>query len=365
MESAAVFGKARGLDRVALAALGVPAVVTREHRLARKALHICLIDRMGPVRPSGHAASRPVQRARGIEAALVSRRLVPIPPALSLYVGPNPAVHKHRLRELAPRAPQINGAVGNARGRRKAAAVEHEPLRLALGSGRRGHVSVDAHVAVERANLTALEVRTAAAEDKVDVTLDEAAAKVLAPHDARRELFRPNEAARLDLARGQWPAKERVLMPEQTTAVNHEPVAVGVERQPLAHLTPVARIVHDSQVPQRHVRRVHEHRIRAKRPELAVDARAVVRLHEGTQAAHDAHALGRLAGQGHVGAANLDALTVVAGRDAHLDGQRGIRNLLAGRRKGRRNRRERPLNAHSHPKNPLFHAHPSPLQIKL
>ena len=240
--------------------------------------------------------------------------------------------------------------------------MKDQTARLALGRGRGGHVTVEVHVAVERADLATLKVRAPAAKDKVDVARDKTTVKILAPHDARRKLLGANEAARLDLARRQGAAEKRVLMPQQAAAVNHKAVSVGVERQALAHLAAVAGVVFYGQVAQRHIVRVDEHRVRAKSAELAVYPAAVARVHKGAQAIDNAHALGGLAHQGHVGTANLHALAVLAGRNTDLDRHRGIRNLLAGRRKGRAHSWVRALGAHSHPKNPLLVAHTRPFR---
>ena len=130
-----------------------------------------------------------MQNRASILHAVVCRRLIPIPPAFALDMSPQPAIDQHSLRPFAPRTTQVDRIRRHAIRSCKRTAVEHKAVRLAFGRRRRRHVAVHVHIAVERANLAPLKVGTRAAKDKVDIALDPATSKILAPHPARRILF--------------------------------------------------------------------------------------------------------------------------------------------------------------------------------
>lgn len=94
--------------------------------------------------------------------------------------------------------------------------------------------------------------------------------------------------------------------------IDNQTVAIGIQGNRLTDLAPIARIVFDREVCKRHVIGIDQDRIRAEGAERAVDARAVLRRHLGTQAAHDTHAIGRLSLNRHMRATNLDPLAVLA-----------------------------------------------------
>ena len=334
MHRATVIGKASGLHVVARAALGVPAVRTGKHLLAGIPGSGCSIELAGPWHPAGSIARRAMQDCAGVACPLVRLRLIPIPPAFALDMLPQPAIDQHGLAPLTPRTTQVDRIRCHALRSRKRAAVEHEAVRLSLGRRCRRHVTVHVHISVERADLAPLKIGTRAAKDKVDVALDSTASEILTPHPARRKLFGANKPARFDFARRQWAQKQRVLAPRNAAGVDHQTIAVGIQGNRLPHLATVAGIVDDREVLEPHVVGIDQNGIGPKRAERTVDTRSVLREHLGTQAAHDTHAVGRLAHQRHMRSMNHDPLAILTRIDMNPYRLLGIRIELIDCRQG-------------------------------
>ena len=359
MHRATVIGKASGLHVVARAALGVPAVRTGEHLLADIPGSGCSIELAGPWHPAGSIPCRPMQDCTGVACPLVRRRLIPIPPALALDVLSQPAIDQHGLGPLAPRTSQVNRIRRHILRGRKRAAVEHEAIRLPLGCRCRRHVAVHVRISVERADLAPLKIGTRAAKDKVDVALDSTASEILTPHPARRKLFGANKPARFDFARRQRAQKQRILAPRNAAGIDHQTIAVGIQGNRLPHLATVAGIVDDREVLEPHVVGIDQNGIGPKRAERAVDTRAILRGHPCPQAAHDAHAVGRLAHQRHMRSMNLDPLAILARIDMNPHRLFSIRIEPIGCRQGIGDAAVCPLTLGRYFKNLFFNHHQS------
>ena len=279
-----------------------------------------------------------MQDCASILRAAVRRRLIPIPPAFALDMSPQPAIDQHSLRPFAPRTTQVDRIRRHAIRSCKRTAVEHKSVRLAFRRGGCRYIPVDIHIAIERANLAPLKVGTRAAKDKVDIALDPATSKILAPHPARRILFGSYKPARFGLMRRQRTQKQCVLVPLNAAGIDNQTVAIGIQGNRLTDLAPIARIVFDREVLEPYVVGIDQNGIGPKRAERAVHARAVLRRHLGTQAAHDTHAVGRLSLNRHMRAMNLDPLAILARIDANHHRLLGIRIELIGCRQGIGNR---------------------------
>ena len=162
-----------------------------------------------------------MQDRASILHAVVRRRLIPIPPAFALDMSPQPAIDQHSLRPFAPRTTQVDRIRRHAIRSCKRTAVEHKSVRLAFRRGGCRYIPVDIHIAIERANLAPLKVGTRAAKDKVDIALDPATSKILAPHPARRILFGSYEPARFGLMRRQRTQKQCVLVPLNAAGIDN------------------------------------------------------------------------------------------------------------------------------------------------
>ena len=334
MHRATVIGKASGLHVVARAALGVPAVRTGKHLLAGISGSGCSIKLAGPWHPASNIACWAMQDCAGVACPLVRRRLIPIPPAFTLDVLSQPAIDQHGLGPLAPRTTQVDRIRRHVLRSRKRAAMEHEAIRLSLGRRRRRHVAVYVHIAVKRADLAPLKIGTRAAKDKVDVALDSTASEILTANPARCELFGANKPARFDFAWRQRAQKQRVLVARNAAGVDHQTVAVGIQGNRLPHLATVSGIVDDREVLEPHVIGIDQNGIGPKRAKRAVDTRAITRGHLGTQAAHNAHAVSRLAHQRHMRSMNLDPLAILARIDMNPHRLFSIRIELIDCRQG-------------------------------
>ena len=241
-----------------------------------------------------------------------------------------PAIDQHGLGPFAPRTTQVDRVRRHVLRSRKRAAVEHEAVRFPLGRRCRRHVAVHVHIAVERADLAPLKIGTRAAKDKVNVALDPATSEILTAHSARCELLGANKPARLDFARRQRAQKQRILATRNAAGVDHQTIAVGIQGNRLPHLATVAGIVDDREVLEPHVVGIDQDGIGPKRAERTVDTRAVLRGHLGPQAAHDSHAVSRLAHQRHMRAMNLDSLAILARIDMNRHRLLSIRIKLIG-----------------------------------
>ena len=279
-----------------------------------------------------------MQDCAGAACTLARRRLIPIPPAFALDVLSQPAIDQHGLGPFAPRTTQVDRVRRHVLRSCKRAAVEHEAVWFSLGRRCRRHVAVHVHIAVERADLAPLKIGTRAAKDKVNVALNPATSKILAAHPARRELLGANKPARLDFARWQRAQKQRVLVARNAAGVDYQTIAVGVQGNRLPHLATVTGVVDDCEVLEPHVVGIDQDGIGPKRAERAVDTRAVLRGHLGTQAAHDAHAVSRLAHQRHMRSMNLDPLAILTRIDMDPHRLLGIRMEPIDCRQSFRNR---------------------------
>ena len=235
--------------------------------------------------------------------------------------------------------------------------MKHESVRLALWRGSSGHVSVNIHAAIERANLAALKVGTRPTKEKVDVAGDKAATIVLPTHAARRKLLGTDKPARLYLARRQRTRKQRVLVSQDATGIDNQAVTIGVQGNRLANLAPVARVVFDREVYKRHVVGIDQHRIRTEGAELSTLTATVFRGHLGAQAAHNTHAIGRFALNRHVRTANLDSLAILAWRYQHTHRHGLIGHALLHRLECCRNATIRAFTHERHLKDLLFINH--------
>ena len=115
--------------------------------------------------------------------------------------------------------------------------------------------------------------------------------------------------------RRQRTQKQCVLVPLNAASIDNQTVAIGIQGNRLTDLAPIARIVFDREVLEPYVVGIDQNGIGPKRAERAVDARAVLRRHLGTQAAHDTHAVGRLSLNRHMRAMNLDPFAVLTRLD--------------------------------------------------
>ena len=300
-----------------------------------------------------------MQDCASVACPLVRCRLIPIPPAFALDVLSQPAIDQHGLGPLAPRTSQVNRIRRHILRGRKRAAVEHEAVRLPLGRRCRRHIAVHVHIAVERPDLAPLKIGTRAAKDKVDVALDPATSEILATHPARRKLLGSYEPTRFDFAWRQRAQKQRVLASRNAAGVNHQTIAVGIQGNCLPHLATVAGIVDDCKVLEPHVVGIDQNGIGPKRAERTVDTRTVLRGHLGTQAAHDAHAVSRLAHQRHMRSMNLDPLAILARIDVNHHRLPSIRIELIGSRQGFGDAAICPLALGRYFKNLFFNHHQS------
>ena len=212
--------------------------------------------------------------------------------------------------------------------------MEHKTVQLPLGRRCRRHVAVHVHISVERADLAPLKIGTRAAKDKVDVALDSTAPEILTPHPARRKLLGSYEPARFDFAWRQRAQKQRVLVARNAAGVDHQTVAVGIQGNRLPYLATVSGIVDDRDVLEPHVIGINQNGIGPKRAERTVDTRTILRGHLGTQAAHNAHAVSRLAHQRHMRSMNLDPLAILARIDMNPHRLFSIRIELIDCRQG-------------------------------
>ena len=235
--------------------------------------------------------------------------------------------------------------------------MKHKAVGLALGRRGRRNVSVHVHGAVERTNLAALKIGPRTTKDKIDVAGNEAATVVLPPHAARGKLFGAYKAARLDLARRQRPQKERVLMAQDAAGIDHQAVAVGIQGNPLAGLATVTGVVFDCQARKRHIVGIDQHRIRTEGAELSILAAAVLRRHLGAQAAHDTHAVGRLALERHMRTTNFDPLAVLTRCHQHAHRHARIGHAAPYRLERRRNAAIRALALERNLKKLFFTTH--------
>ena len=256
-----------------------------------------------------------MQNRASILHAVVRRRFIPIPPAFALDMSPQPTIDQRSLRPFAPRTAQVDRIRRHAIRCCKRTTVEHKSVRLAFRRGGCRYIPVDIHIAVERADLAPLKVGTRAAKDKVDIALDPATSKILAPHPARRILFGPYEPTRFSLMRRQRAQKQCVLAPLNAAGIDNQTVTIGIQGNRLTDLAPIARIVFDREVCKRHVIGIDQHRISAEGAELSVLAAAVLRGHLRRKAANDTHAVGRLSLNRHMRATNLDPFAVLTRLD--------------------------------------------------
>ena len=231
---------------------------------------------------------------------------------------------KGTVKEIkaAPGTTEINGVLRTIAG--EAAFVQHIAVFLTFRCGSGGGEAVDVAANIEGMDLTMIEIRGRASENKVYLALDIAVPIILSAIFTGRKFFRTVEAAGGKFFCRKRSGEQRVLPAEEAAVIEKQAISIGIDCQTLTGAVAGSAIILESQIAGGEVMGVSAERRGSEGAALAVRKHLFC-----TIAPDDDSLIGRVTGthEGKVGLFYHNLFPINAGSNVDRD---GIAPVLGG-----------------------------------
>ena len=182
----------------------------------------------------------------GVIQMIVSTLRSPVIPAFGTNVFAQLTVQEHGAGIFSPGTTEINGVLRTIAG--EAAFVQHIAVFLTFRCGSGGGEAVDVVANIEGMDLTMIEIRGRASENKVYLALDIAVPIILSAIFTGRKFFRTVEAAGGKFFCRKRCGEQCILPAEEAAVIEKQAISIGIDCQALTGAVAGSAIILESQI---------------------------------------------------------------------------------------------------------------------